>query len=314
MKRARQRDLVAAREGDGSRRLCSGYLTRDVPAATFREPRWVGDDGGRTPTATTSAATMPKASGKIDGTTETSDSGSRWHEVPVLERAREERAGRRVQLPACRGSRRSTTTTARASTAVQRLDRAPARPCSRSACRSRPGWARRRAKNWASTQHSGVRDGAPHHSTGSRRGLRRSARRARSRAARARTTRRCRPRAAPSSTSSTCPTDVLEHTSKTYSEPHVIHRPHGERHDSRPSATRRSPRCRASSTQTASRAPSPRKSTLHHGADRRTQRHVIREHEIGRQRARAAPPRSPRRTRRAAPRVKSTSSRASSPS
>ena len=46
---------------------------------------------GGQPAAAASAATMPNASGKIDGTTATSASGEQVHEVPVLERAGEER-------------------------------------------------------------------------------------------------------------------------------------------------------------------------------------------------------------------------------
>ena len=58
-------------------RECSGGYSRSIPAATSARPECRATTGG-TPAAAASAATMPNASGKIEGTTETSASGSRY--------------------------------------------------------------------------------------------------------------------------------------------------------------------------------------------------------------------------------------------
>ena len=95
--------------------------------------------------AAASAATIPNASGKIDGTTETSQSGSRWTRCRCSSGPGEERPRRRERLELGRGSRRS-----RRRPRARRGPRAPraarGRPCSRSACRSRGRSARSSAK------------------------------------------------------------------------------------------------------------------------------------------------------------------------
>ena len=56
---------------------CSGGYSASSPSAISARPEWRATSGGE-PAAAASAATIPNASGKIDGTTVTSASGSRW--------------------------------------------------------------------------------------------------------------------------------------------------------------------------------------------------------------------------------------------
>ena len=118
---------------------------RAIPAATSARPEW---------SATTRRHARRRGLGRDhaerlgedrrhDGDV---DERQQVHEVPVLERAGEERARRRQRLELARGSRRSRRSPrARRARAAPRT--APARPCSRSASRSRGRSARRSAKN-----------------------------------------------------------------------------------------------------------------------------------------------------------------------
>ena len=54
-----------------------GGYSRPSPAATSASPECSATTGG-TPADAASAATIPNASGKIEGTAATSQSGSRW--------------------------------------------------------------------------------------------------------------------------------------------------------------------------------------------------------------------------------------------
>ena len=73
-----------------------GYAA-SIPSATSSRPEWRATSGGQ-PAAAASAATIPNASGKIEGTTHDVGERNQVHEVPVLERAGEERPRRRDPL------------------------------------------------------------------------------------------------------------------------------------------------------------------------------------------------------------------------
>ena len=79
--RAAPRASPAGRRRRRSRTRPGGAAARGYssssPAATSASPEWRATSGGQ-PAAAASAATIPNASGKIDGTTATSASGSRW--------------------------------------------------------------------------------------------------------------------------------------------------------------------------------------------------------------------------------------------
>ena len=70
-----ERGRVRGREGDEPAELGGSASSR--PAATSARPEWRATTGGQ-PAAAASAATIPNASGKIDGTTQASASASRW--------------------------------------------------------------------------------------------------------------------------------------------------------------------------------------------------------------------------------------------
>ena len=146
-----RRARAAPRSGRAARRRCrsrttsrwrsSGGYSAAIPAATSARPEWSRDER-RQPAAAASAATIPNASGKIDGTTATSTSGSRWTRWRCSSGPVKSVPRRRERLELARGSRRSRRSPrARRARAAPRA--APARPCSRSACRSRGRSARR---------------------------------------------------------------------------------------------------------------------------------------------------------------------------
>ena len=68
-----------------------GGYSSSSPAAIVARPEWRATSGGE-PAAAASAATIPNASGKIDGTTVASRERQQLDEVPVLERPGEEDA------------------------------------------------------------------------------------------------------------------------------------------------------------------------------------------------------------------------------
>ncbi len=86
---------------------------------------------------------MPNASGKIDGTTATSAKAQQVHQVAVLERAGEQHVEPLRALPRAPGGRARSRRSRRARRPRAARRSAPARPCSRSACRSRRRWAGR---------------------------------------------------------------------------------------------------------------------------------------------------------------------------
>src|SRR5262249_52633305 len=69
--RRRSRSASASPFGNEVRCASAGGYSAAIPAATSARPECAATTGG-TPAAAASAATMPNASGKIDGTTETS--------------------------------------------------------------------------------------------------------------------------------------------------------------------------------------------------------------------------------------------------
>ena len=93
---------VAGREADLQRGGGAAAGTRPrAPRRSPRGPECRATRGG-VPAAADSAATMPNASGKTEGTTVTSAERDQMHEVPVVERAGEESAGRRDPLELAR--------------------------------------------------------------------------------------------------------------------------------------------------------------------------------------------------------------------
>ena len=86
-----------ARSRSSRGRASSGGYSASRPAAISASPEWRATSGGQ-PAAAASAATMPNASGKIDGTTATSQSGSRCTRCRCSSGAGEERARRRQRL------------------------------------------------------------------------------------------------------------------------------------------------------------------------------------------------------------------------
>ena len=80
-----------------ARSRCSGGYSASSPSAISARPECRATSGGQ-PAAAASAATIPNASGKIDGTTAASASGEQVDEVAVLEGAGEERPRRRGGL------------------------------------------------------------------------------------------------------------------------------------------------------------------------------------------------------------------------
>ena len=135
------------------------------PAAISASPECRATTGGQ-PAAAASAATMPNASGKIEGTTHASASASRWtrcrcSSAPV----------NRTSGPACASSARRGPRRTRRSRPARRGPRAPraagGRPCCASACRSRRPSDGRRAGSARGGPHSPRPGGAPRRCRGS---------------------------------------------------------------------------------------------------------------------------------------------------
>ena len=136
------------------------------PAATSARPEWRATSGGE-PAAAASAATIPNASGKIDGTTVDVGERQQMHEVAMLERAGEERALGGASASSVRAVR------AEADDDEPRVERraspraAPARPSARSASRSRRRSARRRRGTPRAARRCPRPAGAPRRCPGS---------------------------------------------------------------------------------------------------------------------------------------------------